>query len=364
MPGTPEKICRVRPQFSISLIVVLYILMGLIQMVLAYLLFSRADDHEYFLSLANNGLSVIPTFDQEWFDIKVHARGAIFFFVTAPSRLLGGNELVHLLWLRFLALIGFWCCFEFLQKSLAPKISHLEKKSAMTTFFVMCLLYPGQLAWSSSLLRDGVATALLMASLLAFSLRHFKLFAPVLLIATLALRPEYGLIVIFLMCGFYMRSVLAKFKYRLLLLLIILVFISIATYQFQVESSEFAQQVFGDGAFPAVADIFDIRGYCLKFLQGLVDPIFLSRVYMPGFFPVTEAIYFIIILCGGIKTIQKGNNQFASIVMAVLIVMWIFAYFELSVGGFSRHRLPIEIMLIGCIVLSKSKSIPAAPSNR
>lgn len=336
-------------------LIAIFLAIGLIETVLAYFLFSRADDHGYFFELANAGLVALPDNNQDLLNLKSTAAGIVFYVITSPSRWMGGHELAHLLWLRAITLIGFLCALSWFRRKLAKSATSSERHRAETTFMILVSLYPGQVAWTASLLRDGIATALFFIGLTCLR-KDLRLFlAPVFLGGAFALRPEYALIMFSLMIAMMLHIALKRFSSRIFLLLILILFFSIFTHSIQADISTFGQLAFGDGgfAYPVVTGAFDLVGYWRILLQALIDPIALSA---PSFnlFGIAESMFFIYLLWQARSLLRHSSTLIAAFAIALLFSMWYFAYFEVFVSGFSRHRICLEVALIAMTSLLRA----------
>lgn len=364
VPHNYVKTQKQKTRFSPGLLLAIFIIIGSFETIIAYYAFSRADDHNYFLAVANQGLLAVPDFGQELYDLKSKAAGLVFYALATPSRLLGGEELTHLIWLRILSLVGFWLIFEWIIQNQKFKIKSSELHNSRVNFHLLALIYPGQLAWTASLLRDGVATTLLALGLWSYSIQRARILAPLFLLLSFCLRPEYAIITITIVIVSTLSKSMDGISHRKLFLLTAIIGISIATYPFQKDSSAFSQLAFGDAdmAYPPIEHIFDLKGYFLLATQALIDPIYLSNLSNAGLYPIAETIFFAVILKLSIQSLNTLPTNLASITISTIICLWIFAYFELSVGGFSRHRLPLEVILIG-IIASHKHTTPQAQAK-
>lgn len=335
--------------------IAIFFSVGLLETVLAYFLFSRADDHGYFLELANLGVSVVPDFRQDLFALKAKAAGLVFYIVASPSRWLGGHELVHLLWLRAVTLSGFLAAFGWFQRVAAPDAPAELRERARSTFMILALLYPGQLAWTASLLRDGAGTSLFFFGLACLRRDLRLILAPLLLLACFALRPEYALILGCLLAAVVAHRILKRVRSRILLLMAVLLAYSIATHSIQKGSGEFVQLAFGDSSlgYPVVSNALDIAAYFRVLLQALVDPLELyALAWNP--FGIAECAFFVYVLWQSRHLLRHSSTLVAALTMALMFCLWTFAYFEIFVSGFSRHRLCLEVALIAMIALHQA----------
>lgn len=334
--------------------VLLFFIVGLIETVIAYFAFSRADDHSYFLELATKGLEAVPDFGQDSMDFKAKAAGLLFYLVSAPGRWLGGHELTHLLWLRLLTLAGILAGFNWFLRSLAAHATPQASRRARSTFMGLVLLYPGQLAWTASLLRDGAATALLFFGLACLRRDGRVFLAPVLLAAALSLRPEYSLILASLLIARMGHRLLKAVRHRVLACLLGLLAFSVSTQPIQVASATFSNLAFGDGgmAYPLVSSPLDLGAYLRVFLQGLLDPIPLEAFQLNAF-GLADCAFLVYLLWQSRLLLRHRATLVSAFTMAVLFGLWVFAYFEIFVSGFSRHRLCLEIALIALVAIER-----------
>ncbi len=336
-----------------------FVLLGCLQTLVAYLVFQRSDDHVYFLDIANHGMNSVAEIGVGSVDLKAQAAGWVFYMATAPSRWLGGGELTHLLWLRLLTLGGFVCAHRWVCRVIAPGQSRQAVRQSQSAFLVLCLLYPAQLAWTASLLRDGLSCAGLFVTLLSLSKRRWT-FAAICAVLTVALRPEFVIVLAILGVAMPLSRKVGAVRNRLLLLGLIVAGVSVATYLPRTASSDFATLAFGDDgvAYPTVNSVFDIRGYLLVLLQALLDPISIGSLG-GGVFPLAEAVFFTLLLIAALRRLNGTTNAAATLMLADLTAMWLFGYFEIFVSGFSRHRLALVIILIAVIAVLRIR-----PSSR
>lgn len=328
-----------------------FYLLGLLQTVIAYLAFSRADDHQYFLRLANEGVSVIPFSGQDLYDFKARSAGLIFYLIATPSRWFGGAELTHIMWLRIVNLFGCVVAFNWIFAICRSEHRDLCFLSALRCFCLLFLVYPGQLAWTASLLRDGVATTFFFFGLSLFKKSLLLLLSLFCFLVCFSMRPEYAIISIVLVCAWQFRERLRRIRFRGGVVFLLILLFTVVVQPIQFDSSQFAQYAFAEdgNAYPVTSGRFDLVGYSLIFVQGLIDPISLQNVLGGSPFYMAEAIFFIaILICAGGKSRNAGGKMFV-IWAVVAFCLWTFAYFELFVGGYTRHRLPLVIVLLSWI---------------
>lgn len=344
------KVKRAAPSNQKTLPLVLFLTIGLLQTILAYFFFSRADDHAYFLEVANTGLAAVPDYSQDFLALKAKAAGLVFYVATAPSRWLGGDELAHLIWLRAITLLGVFSALSWFRRNLAPFSTLSVKKRTESKFIILALLYPGLTAWTASLLRDGIGTALFFFGLACLRKDIRLCLAPFLFGSSFALRPEYILILASLFAALLLHRLLVRINSRILLLIALILCFSVLTHDIQVASAAFGQIAFGDGssAYPMADNSLDLYGYWRIFLQAVLDPISLTAVTF-NIFGITECIFFIYVLSKSGPLLRHPSTLISAMTIALLFNMWIFAYFEIFVSGFSRHRLCLEISLIAII---------------
>ena len=342
-----------RRRFSAGAAILLFFAAGLAQTLLAYVLFSRADDHGYFLELANLGIDIIPLSGHALMDLKAQAAGMGYYILTAPARWLGGNELVHLLWLRLLTLWGFLAAFSWFREVLEPGLSKSELSARRSAFMILVLLYPGQIAWTASLLRDGVGTAMFLLGLYCLR-RDWRLVPAMILFAVaFSMRPEYLIILILIIGALLGHRMLRGVTARIPALLALLLIVAVLSHPVQVQSALFGQLAFGDGgfAYPLVAHAFDINGYLQVLLQSLIDPVQLASPWTAPAFAIMDAAFFLYLLWRGRLLLRSRNTLVAALTAGLILGLWLFGYFEIFVGGFSRHRLCLEIALIALIAV-------------
>lgn len=338
-------------------LVLLFFALGLLETIASYYLFSRADDHAYFLEIANLGLQAIPDFNQPYFDFKAKSAGLVFYILTAPGRLLGGDELSHLLWLRLLTLSGFLAGFVWFQNTTNPNTNGAARRANLKFFVTLVLLYPGQLAWTASLLRDGAATAVFFLGLACCRRDLRVLLALPLFAASMLLRPEYAVVLMLIVSGLMLRQKISRFRWRKTLVVLVLLTFSMATHTIQSESAGFAQFAFGDDgmAYPLVTGLFDFLGYGAVFVQAIMDPIPLAQPLGGSIFSIAELGFFVFLLYQSARLLESSNMSAVALTCAMLFGLWIFAYFELYVSGFSRHRLCLQVALIALISTNQRK---------
>lgn len=332
----------------------IFLIIGLGQTIFAYLVFSRADDHTYFLEVANFGLSAVPEFNQALLIIKAQIAAYVFYSTNLPARLLGGHELIYILWLRLLTLLSFIAFFNWLQSTLKSDVTSTHKNKKV--FFALALIYPGQLAWTASLLRDGAATAFLLFGISCLRRHPIAFFSLPFFGFSLALRPEYILILVGLGASLITPHFVSQLKWRAYLFPAIILAFSVATHSLQSAPAAFGQLAFSDAglSYPQVIYAFDISGYLKIFAQGMLDPIPLSNPITSNPFAIGEVVFFIYLISRTPKLILSANKFTSNTTLATLFVMWVYAYFEIFVSGFSRHRLCLTIILIGIYAASLS----------
>ncbi len=339
--------------FAPSLAIFLFMLFGTVLIITAFFAFSRAYDHSYFLDLANQGVPAATLSGIDFYDLKAQAIAAVFYILATPSRILGGSDLGHIVWLRVLSLVGVLMGFEWVLQVAGMKLDSKAVKRARNRFLLLFLLYPGQIAWSSSLLRDAPACALLFAGLYGWSCKQ-RFVSLVCMFGGIALRPEFLVVIVIVSSSFYFvtkfRIEAHRRKYWLLGLLI---FVSLAAFEHRSAVSAFSQLAFEEAgaAYPTVGHLLDIPGYLLVFIQGAIDPIPLADLGSATPFFVLECAFYIWLLIIGYRRLPKVNFQIAGLIIGTLISMWIFAYFEIYVSGFARHRMVLTVMLIALVAL-------------
>lgn len=350
--ATSNKLSRsLRP--SRSLVVTLFIFFGILETICALVLFQRADDHEYFLLVANFGTAAVLESGVDQYDLKARIAASVFYGLMSPARWLGGSEIGYLIWLRLITLIGMLCAFEAIRKLLVPDRTDIDANSARSRFLMLCLLYPGQLAWTASLLRDGPACTFLFIALLAWSYRK-RVLALIFLGLSMALRPEFAAVVVLLMASSMLFIRLRLQRYRLSIMLGALALVSVVTFEPRQAASEFAQYAFASegAAYPVISHWLDISGYAMVLVQGLIDPMSLAAPAAMSPFFLAETLFFVWLVATGLSRLCHSRLRAAGLIFGLFAALWLFAYFEIYVSGFSRHRLALIIMLLALITLT------------
>lgn len=345
----PDEIVSSR-RISRRIAVFIFFFIGLLQSVFAFAMFNRPVDHYYFLEIANRGIkfanpAIIPIYE-----LKAQVAGIVFYWICAPSRILGGSELIHILWLRILTLWGFLLAYQWVRKILKNNKPIQKLDNSYIYFMLICLLYPGQLAWTASLLRDGISCTALFGALHCFSYGR-RIIGSLCVLLCLALRPEFTLLVGLLMIPDSYYKIFIRRRFRISLLIVLCALFSMLTFFPRSIQSDFAEAAFGmDGlAYPPIAGIFDLTGYLLVVAQGILDPVPLQNLYSVGLFHILEILFFCLIIIASLMLLRQSNLVTAKLLIVNLVVMWAFAYFEIFVSGFSRHRLALVVILIALI---------------
>lgn len=349
--AAPESYTRARLTPGMALFA--YFVLGLLETVVAYFVFDRTDDHYYFLSIANTGTSVVPLTGVEAYDLKAIFAAYVFYWITLPSRLLGGNELTHLLWLRGLTLLGFYAAFEAVKSgsSLARWAPREQVETRRNLFLWAVLLFPAQIAWTASLLRDGISCALLFFAIYLWRGR-WKLFALPLLGASLSLRPEFVLVPVCLAGARWIMRYRWCARNPGTCLLLLCVVGSLLCFEPRYASSQFSLAVFTGLAYPDVTSLFDVPGYLAVALQGLIDPLPITNLAAPSAFGMAETIFFLVLLVLAMRALGKMNTNEKARAVASLLLLWFFAYFESFVSSYSRHRIALVVLLMAVVVCS------------
>ena len=350
--AAPSSRRRAKPALNVAA----FLLMGLLETLIAYVLFQRADDHAYFLAIANEGASAIVESGVEQYDLKAQAVSLVFYTLMSPARWLGAGEIGYLLWLRLLTLIGFLCAFESVRAMLRPGLPKPTARRDRQNFMLVCLLYPGQLAWTASLLRDGPACAFLFAAMLAWS-KQQRITAFVLIALSLSLRPEFALVVVILFVARFVVLRWHSLKRRRLMILGACGLLSIALFAPRQAASEFAQFAFADdgAAYPVVQHAFDLGGYLLVLAQSMVDPLSIAAPTTLTLFGLLESAFFFWLLGSSLRRLPRVDGNAAGLYAALFISMWLFAYFEIFVSGYSRHRLALVVLMIAATALTRPR---------
>ena len=343
-----------RPRVTQRLAIAIFFMVGLLQTLSAFVVFQRADDHEYFLTVAKDGVKAVVESGVEQYDLKAQAAALVFHALASPARWLGAGEIGYLLWLRLLTLAGFLCAFEWMRRVVRPDGATTHVGAARKRFMLVCLLYPGQLAWTASLLRDGPACSLLFVALLAWSLRRRGL-AIGCMVSSLALRPEFAIVVAILAIAVHFGPRLALIRHPTLALIAVCGLLSLLLFDPRQAASEFSQLAFSEGgfAYPVIAHPFEFVGYVLVFAQGLVDPMSINALSASPPFALAEAGFFVWLVAGGLRRMSSAGIRALALHVGTFTSMWLFAYFEVFVSGFSRHRLALVILLIALTALAR-----------
>ena len=341
-----------------SLAILIFFLVGMLETLSAFAVFQRAGDHAYFLALLNDANPDVLESGVELYDLKAKAVEFIFRAIAAPARWLGAGEIGYLLWLRLLTLAGFLCAFEYVRRSIPTDQSTKNIEAARNRFMLLCLLYPGQLAWTASILRDGPACALLFAAMFAWSLRHRGI-AFVCLALSLMLRPEFAIVVTVLVASVYLVTRFQLRTHRILLLLVACALISTVLFEPRYAAIEFSQFAFGDtgSAYPIITNPVDIGGYALVFAQSLVEPMSITDPSSISPFGIAEAVFFVWLVYSGLRRLSLVDTRAAGLFAGLFISMWLFAFFEIYVSGFSRHRLALMFLMIALMSLTEPQRV-------
>jgi hypothetical protein len=338
-------------------LVTLFLLLGLFETIGALVLFQRADDHEYFLEVANIGTAAVLDTRVEEYDLKASIAASVFYGLMSPARWLGGSEVGHLLWLRLFTLVGFLCAFEGIRRLLPPDPADSGGDRARSRFLILCLLYPGQLAWTASLLRDGPACAFLFIALLAWSSRQ-RILALLFFGLCLALRPEFAAVVVLLAVGSLLFRHLRLQRHRITILVGALAVVTLVLFGPRQAASEFAQYAFASGgnAYPVVAHPLDIAGYAMVLVQGVIDPLSLAAPAAVSPFILAETLFFVWLVATGLRRLRHSQLRAAGLIGGLFVSLWLFAYFEIFVSGYSRHRLALVVLMLALIALTRPAS--------
>lgn len=348
-----------RSLFSQSVTIAAFLFFSMLLTTLAFFVFDRAFDHQYFVGLANTGLAAVQLSGIDLVDLKAQAVAVVFYVLTTPSRWLGGSDLAHVLWMRLVTMIGVLLCFEWVRLVSAIHFVPSIVRKARSRFILLIMLYPGQIAWNVSLLRDGPSCALLFIGLYAWMRKH-RIIGLSLLCAAIALRPEFIAVLGIIGTSVYLICKLNIQKFRLLCLIVGWVILSLLSFEPRSKASEFSQNAFAEGgaAYPVISNVFDFVGYFNVLLQGLLDPISLSSLGGLTPFFVLEVLFFLYLLMVAVCRLKSANVETAGLLIGTLLSLWLFAYFEIFVSGFARHRYALTVLLIALVSLPK----PTRPS--
>lgn len=337
-----------------ALAIGIFLLLGLLQTLAALALFQRADDNDYFLSVANFGSSAVDETGVVLYDLKAKVAAKVFYAAASPARWFGGGEVAYLLWLRVLTLVSFLFAFEGLRRLLPKNQDDPSGKAARLRFMALCLLYPGQLAWTASLLRDGLSCTFLFTALLAWSKRR-RLAALAALLLSLTLRPEFVVVITTMTVASAMVGHFRPRRHRVYLLLGACWLVSVALFEPRNSASQFAQFAFAEGgsAYPVVAHPFDLGGYVLVVLQSLVDPLSIAAPAAITAWGLAEAVFFCWLIFSGLKRLRAMDTRALGLYYGVFVSTWLFAYFEMYVSGFSRHRMAQVVLMLALSCLTR-----------
>jgi hypothetical protein len=139
--------------------------------------------------------------------------------------------------------------------------------------------------------------------------------------------------------------------------------ISLLGFNYREDLAELFNPSFGDVAsYPTIISPFDISGYLKVIGQGLLDPISISSISSAGFFGVFDATFFALALLAAIRAMSCPVRRLRGLLISILVTLWAFAYFEVFVSGYSRHRLGPFVALIACLAIAFN--LPSAKSVR
>ena len=343
--------------FSPKVVTILYFFFGLIQTLIAYYLFARAGDHDFFLLAVNEGIPPeLDSVSNENQQLKTRLYLTVMYLVATPSRILGGNELVHLLWFKFLVLVGFYMAFIGMCRIVDDDYVGIDYEKSRRTFFWFTLLYPGQLAWTASLLRDGISCFFLGIALYYWT-KSWKLLAMIFMCIALLLRSEFVIIFVFLV--FFKLALSWKFTRDnpIKLLFATCGVISILLFDLRRLSAELSNQFFGEVGMPQIESILDIKGYFFVLLQALADPVSILNPADLSVFKVLDVVFFNFLMFKALIRIDISNIKEKVFLLGSITCLWFFAYFEVLVSGFSRHRLMLVVMLLVIISIRKKMRV-------
>ena len=177
-----------------SIALIFYLFVGCLETILSYYIFDRTDDHIYFLDIANSPLVFNIDADLGFYNLKAQVMSIIYSAVTVPSRWLGNWDLIHILWLRIITLLGFYIAYRWVVLILNLHGTKVQAVKSQNLFMFLSLIYPGQLAWTSSMLRDGIASAAIFYGLYAFSSGR-RMLSGILISLGILLRVEYVVLI-------------------------------------------------------------------------------------------------------------------------------------------------------------------------
>jgi hypothetical protein len=324
---------------------IIFISIGLIQTILVLLFFDRADDHATFLEIAKFGMHEEGTVSD----------GAVFLFhiLAQPILIIGQSEDIIILWFRFLSLLGFLFIYKAVE-NLSTQNHNLKSRSIYLT---LVLLSPDFLAWTSSLLRDGVALLFWSLALVYLNSRA-RLWAIIFLICGIILRPQNTIFLLFFHINYFLLKIFSKSFCNIIFIASILITI-ILGFEYRKSFEPLISNA-GSYGYPMIENLLDFGGFFKVFSQIILEPINLYNEGNLKLFELFSCVYFIVVNMVLIFVILKTKNKkelwFAYSIIYTLIV---FGYFEYFISGFSRHRIfPLALSLaFVCINLKRKIEI-------
>ena len=197
--------------------------------------------------------------------------------------------------------------------------------------------------------------ALLFAAMYAWGER-WRVAALVPLGAALALRPEFALIPASLVGMRWLMRWRWIAGHPAACVLLLCVAGSLLSFEVRFASSQFALAAFSENnlAYPDIDSPWDVGGYVAVAVQGLIDPLPIGSL-SPSPFGVTEALFFLGTISLALRVRLRTNLLERSRIIACLVLLWFFAYFEVFVSSYSRHRIALVVLLLAVIACAGAR---------
>jgi hypothetical protein len=334
-----------------KLVVSTYLMGGLVETVWAYFAFDRADDNSIFLEVVDMGTNSNGSLSD--------AMIKLLYFVALPARAFGGAELLYILWFRLLTLLGLLAAFEWVRKLVRFDSSAVpyEVDRARAKYLLLILLCPGLTAWTASLLRDGLSLALFFGGAYAWVYRA-RFLGALLLAGGFLLRPQLCVLLIFLWLVLVHGRYWRDRGYPRLMTLIACCAVSLLGFSYRQQLSDLFNPVFGEGvAYPELTSMWDVGGYLRIVEQAVLDPNSITSIASAKLFGILDALFFVVILWLGLRAMSDPARLMRQLLISLIVTLWAFAYFEVFVSGYSRHRLGPFVALIACTAMVSRRRI-------
>lgn len=322
---------------------IIFISIGIIQTILALFLFDRADDHSAFLEVARYATNEAGTISDD----------AVFLFhiLAYPIVTIFDSEFLLVLWFRFLSLLG----FIFAYRAVASILNQPYDLKSRSTYFTLILMCPDMLAWTSSLLRDGVAILFWSLAIIHLS-SSAKLRAMIYLICGIILRPQNSILLIYFYVNYYLFRIFNKRIYNIILFASILITLIFGfEYRKSFEPLILKAGIYG---YPFIDNLMDFYGFFMVFSQILLEPINVYNRTGVKLFEILSCLYFVIVIILFIYiNNKKTNKKDLWFSYSIIYTLFSFGYFEYFISGFSRHRIfPLTLMLAYICINFKRKN--------